>query len=226
MKLPSWLTSYLGHLTGYIVAGATIVTSIDPKMLPPQYTFITALAGFVVTASHHSYTAGSASSVAQSALNAAIAAATKAVDTVGAPVAKLLVVGMLMGASITGLSGCASVQSFLSSPTGATIVSAGVQVAVTTAEQRGVSAAQINRVAKSVLAADSGTAATVVSVTSLVNGQLVKLGVPSGDVAGFQILTTAFDAYVVAKYGANVTVQQIQADVAMFLGTVIADTGG
>jgi len=124
------------------------------------------------------------------------------------------------------ITACASVQSFLGSPTGQTVVVAGVQVAVTTAEQRGVTAAQINSVAKAVLAADSGLTVSLTTLTATVNSAAQKAGVPPGDIVAFQVLETAFDAYLVAKYGTNSTVTNVQADIATFANAVIADTGG
>lgn len=217
MNVKSILGSYLGHLAGYVVAAATIVSGLDPKLVPPQYAFITALAGTVVAAAHHGYSAG----VNGATITAVANAATKAITTA----VPALLVALVLGAGTT-LIGCASVQSFLSSPTGQTIVPAGVEVAIATAEQKGVTAAQINSVSKAVLAADTSAATTVVGLTAAVNAQVAKLNLPAGDVAAFQILETAFDAYLVSKYGNNPTVAQVQADVALFVNTAIAMTGG
>lgn len=95
--------SYLGHLGGYLVATATIVSGLDPKLVPPQYSFITALAGAVVIASHHSYQAG-----ANSILTAALTSASTAIAQTPAK----LVMAALMLACVLGvgsqLTACAS----------------------------------------------------------------------------------------------------------------------
>jgi len=226
--------SYLSHLAGYIAAGATIVSTLSPGTFPPKYAFVTAVATAIATAFSH----GQAVQVNAGKIVAAVAdAVTESISqlptpttsvpmsSVVPPAVKALLL-MLAMPLLFALHGCASVQSWLSSPTGAVVVSAGVEVAVTTAESKGVSAAQINNVAKAVLQADSGANATVAALTAAVNGAAVKAGVPPGDMAAFQILETAFDAWLATKYGDNATVQNIQADVAAFCAAVIADTGG
>lgn len=122
--------------------------------------------------------------------------------------------------------GCASTQAALSSPAGQAAVVAGVQVAVTTAEQHGVTAAQINSVAKQILADTSGVSTSLASLSALLNAELMKLKVPAGDVQAFQGLEIAFDAYIAAKYGASPTIAQVQQDLATWLNLAIADTGG
>jgi hypothetical protein len=209
----NFLKKYGAHLTGYVMAAATIVSGINPKILPPQYSFISALAGLVVVASHHGYAAGSANAVITAAANAA-SNAVKLTPVV-------LAIFML-----PFLHGCASTQAFLSSPTGQEVVVAGVKIAVATAETKGVPAAQLNSVAKQLLADDTGAAATLTALTAAFDGEMIKLNIPAADVIAFQGLEVAFDAYITAKYGSNATVQNVQADLALFLTQVIADTGG
>lgn len=222
-------TSYLSHLAAYVISGVTIVSTLAPATLPPKYAFVTAVATAIAAAFSHGKAvqanAGSIATAVANALTDAVNAAPAPVASVPA-VAKALVMFLALGLTMTVIHGCASVQSFIGSPTGQTVVIAGVGVAVTTAEQKGASAAQINSVAKAVLAADSGSTATVAALTAVVNAQLVKLNVPQGDLVAFQGLELAFDAYLVAKYGSNTTVQNVQADVALFCNAVIADTGG
>lgn len=124
------------------------------------------------------------------------------------------------------LLGCASTQAKLDTPIGQAAVAAGVQVAVTTAEQHGVSAVQINSVAKAVLADTQGVSSTLAGLTQILDQELVKLKVPSGDVQAFQGLEIAFDVYLAAKYGSNPTIAQVQSDLASWLNLAILDTGG
>jgi hypothetical protein len=219
----NFLKSYLSHLSGYVISAATIVSTLSPGTFPPKYAFVTAVATFVATAFSHGQTV---QANAGSIVSAVAKAATDAVNSAAAGGVAKLFVGAVAAGLLFGLHGCASVQSFIGSPTGQTVVVAGVQVGVTTAEQKGVTAAQINSVAKAVLAADTGVSATVTTLTATVNSAAQKAGVPPGDIIAFQVLETAFDAYLVAKYGSNSTVANVQADVALFCNTVIADTGG
>lgn len=141
-------------------------------------------------------------------------------------VVKLHWLTVLMVATLTLMMGCTSTQTFLTSPTGTAVVSDGVAVAIIAAEAKGVSALQINRVAKAVLAADQGTSTTLAALASVVNREVLKAGVPPVDVGAFQILEAEFNTWLIAKYGNNVTVQNVQADVAAFCQIVITDTGG
>lgn len=128
--------------------------------------------------------------------------------------------------AVLTLVGCASLTSFFSSPTGNVVVTAAVDVAVSTAEQKGISAAQINAVAKQALAADSGVTATASAISGVLNAQVAKLNLPAGDLAAIDVLETAFAAALVAKIGSNTSVASAQADIATLLNQVIADTGG
>ncbi len=218
-------TSYLSHLAGYIISGATVVSALNPKLFPPQYAFVTAVATAIVTAfSHGKAVQANGSTIATAVANAvtdAVNTAATAVPAVAKIAAMLLLVPLLFT-----LQGCASVQSFLGSPTGEVVVIAGVQVAVTTAEQKGISAAQINAISKTVLADSQGVTLSLSALTAAANAELIKLNLPAADVAAFQVLEVAFDAYLVSKYGSNTTVQNIQADLALFLNQAIAGTGG
>lgn len=124
------------------------------------------------------------------------------------------------------LSGCQTVSAWFGSPNSAPIITAAVDVAVATAEQKGIQAAQINSIAKQALAADSGVSATLATVASVVNAQLAKLNLPAGDLAAANILEVAIGAAIQAKVGDNASVAQAQAAVAQVLNAVIAATGG
>ena len=213
--MKDFVKSYLGHLSGYVVAGATIVSGLDPKLVPPQYSFITALAGLVVVVGHHGYSAGTANGVTTAALQAA----AKALTSTAAPV---LLCCILVASTLTG---CATMQKVFS-PSAAPYVTAAVDVAVATAESKGVSAAQINSIAKQALAADTGAGASLAAVTALVNAQVAKLNLPAGDLAAVQILEVALTAAVQQQIGQNPNVAVAQADVAQLLNAVISATGG
>jgi hypothetical protein len=212
--MKDFMSKYLAHLSGYIVAGATLVSGLDPKLMPPQYTFMIALAGTIVSAAHHGYSAGVNGAVITAAANAA----TKAL-TVAAPV---LLCAFL---AVTALTGCTTMQKVFS-PNAAPYVTAAVDVAVATAESKGVPATQINSIAKQALAADTGAGASLAAVTALVNAQVAKLNLPPADLAAVQILEVALTAAVQQQIGQNPNVAVAQADVAQLLNAVISATGG
>jgi uncharacterized protein YceK len=218
MNLSSILKSYTGHLAAYVVSGAAIISGLDPKLIPPQYSFITALAALVVTAAHHGFTAGNAGAVAAAVLQAAQTAASSAIVKAAAPV---LVMLMLM----TSMSGC-SILSQLTTPAAQPYVTAAVDIAVATAEQKGISATQINGIAKTALTADAGTSATLATVSIVVNAQLAKLNLPAGDLVAAQILEDALNVAIQAEVGSNPNIATAQAAIADVLTAAIVATGG
>jgi outer membrane PBP1 activator LpoA protein len=119
-------------------------------------------------------------------------------------------------------SGCAT----LTAPGNQVYVQAAVDIAVATAETKGVKSTDINRVAKLALAADAGTSATLSTVAAVINAQIGKLNLPPGDLAGVQILEVALSAAIQAKIGDNPTVATTQAAIADVLNAVIAASGG
>lgn len=127
---------------------------------------------------------------------------------------------------LSALTACTTLSNFFGSPTGTAVATAAVDVAVATAEQKGVTAAQINSIAKTALAADSGTAATLSAVSSVVNAQLAKLKLPAADLAAAQILEDALAVAIQAQIGANPNVATAQAAIADVLNAAIAATGG
>lgn len=217
-SVKSLFTKYLAHLAGYIVAGATTVSAISPAFLPPLGKLGVGIAGLIVFAAHHAYQAGQGVAAAQ----AVVDAVTKAVQSVPKAAALLLMVAL--GAA--GLHGCTQVSAFLGSPTGATVVTDAVNIAVVTAEIKGITAAQINAVAKQALAADSGAAGTLATVAGIVEGELATLKLPAADQAVADVLVSALSAAIQAKVGANATLAAAQADAAVVLQAVITATGG
>lgn len=127
------------------------------------------------------------------------------------------------------LAGCATfakITAAVSSPQAQPFIQAGAQVAVATAESKGVTAAQIINVAQKALQADSGTAATLATVGQIINAELVKLNLPAGDIAAASILEASFSVYIQSQLGNNATVAQTQAAVADVLNAIIAAAGG
>lgn len=226
--LKSASASYLSHLSGYIVAGATIVSGINPKALPPQYAFLTALAGIVVNAAHHGFTLANASPALKAALDVAVKAGIDSANTAvtaAAPAAKALAVVLVLPLLMT-LHGCATVTGWFNSPQAQPVIVAAVDVAVATAEQKGVSATQINDVAKQALVANQSTSATLATVAAVVNQQIAKLNLPAGDLASVQILEVALAAEIQSRIGTNADLAAARAAVADVLNAVIEATGG
>jgi uncharacterized protein YceK len=129
-------------------------------------------------------------------------------------------------AVLATLSACASIQSFFGSPAAAPVIAASVDIAIATAEQKGISAVQINTIAKAALAADAGTSTTLAAVSAIVTANVAKAGLPAGDVAAADILVAAVSAAIQAKVGTNTSLAAAQADAASVLKDVIAATGG
>ena len=143
--------------------------------------------------------------------------------------AKMIPVLLMVGAALLtagSLSACKTPPTAAQVANAQPYITAAVDIAVATAESKGVSAAQINSIAKVALAADAGTAATLSTVASVVNAQLAKLNLPAGDLAAAQILEVALEAAIQAKVGSNADVAAYQAAVATVLQSVIAATGG
>jgi hypothetical protein len=211
-------TTYLSHLVGYIANGTAIAAVIWPTGIPVIVRLAISIAGIAIGAAHHGYQAGALTNAAQ----AAVAAATQALASTPAK----LVVAALMLCPFLGLHGCAQVAAFEQSPTGATVIQASVDVAVATAEAKGISAAQINSIARQALAADQSGAATLAAVTAVVNADVTALKLPAVDQAAADILLAALSAAVQAKVGSNATLAQAQASAAFVINYVIIATGG
>ena len=95
-----------------------------------------------------------------------------------------------------------------------------------TAEAKGISAAQINSIAKQALAADSGATATLAELAALVNAQLAKLTLPAADIQAAAIVEGALGAAIDAQVGQNPTAAATQAAAADVLQAIVAATGG
>lgn len=216
----NFLSKYLGHLAAYVVSAAGLVASLDPAILPPQYAAVVAGAGLITALAHHSYKAGAAAAV--------LSAATGAVNSAATPV-KLMIAVFLLAPLMFALHGCATVQkadAVLASPAAQPYIAAGVDVAVATAEAKGVTAAQINAIAHKALLADTGTAAPLAAIAGVINAELVKLNLPAGDLAAANILELSFQVAIQKQIGTDATVAASQAAVASVLAALIEATGG
>lgn len=200
------LKTYPAHLLLYIVAAVDLVAQ-TPAVggLAPYAPWITA-AGALSAAIHHSYQSGA--------------------STVVKSVAPALLAALLTG---TLLSGCAVLQKIntaVTSPQAQPYIKAGALVAVATAEQHGVSAAEINAVAKKALAADQGVGASLAAVQAVLDAELIKLHLPAGDLMAIMIVEAEFNAYIQAQIGNDPTLAGAQAAAADIFQAVIAATGG
>lgn len=215
----SFFSSFLGHLAGSIVSLAGVVSAINPALIPAPWGFVITLAGLVVTVAHGAYQHGGATAAA--AVDAAAKAATSALKAT-APV----LLAVILGIGAFSLSACSTVSPALSSPSAAPYVQAAVDVAVATAESKGITAAQINTIAKQALAADQGSGATLAAISALVDAQIAKLKLPAADQAAADIVVAALSASVQTQLSANPTLAQAQTAAAVVINDVIAATGG
>lgn len=219
-------SKYLAHLSSYIGHALAIVSLIPVAQLSPTARLIIAIAGIGATAADHGYKAGATTQAAQAALKAAV-------DVLQAPAVKLALACMLFIPLAVTLQGCAQLTAFtqkataaVTSPQAQPFVKAGALAAVTAAEQHGVSAQQINSVAKQALAADQGAGASLAAVKAVLDRELVKLNLPAGDVLAIVIVESEFNAYVQAQIGQDPTLAKAQAAAADIFQAVIDSTGG
>lgn len=212
----------LSHIIGYIVGGLgflaglnqAAVTAVFPT-LGPYVAPVAALAGALLLFLHN---VGAVSLTSPPPASSSTSGTTKAsLHWITVVLVAALVVSALAGCSLLAKLGTPAAQPY---------VTAAVDVAVATAEAKGIPAAQINSICKTALAADSGTAATLATVSAVVNAQLAKLKLPAGDLAAAQILEDALSVAIQAQVGANPNVATAQAAIADVLNAAIAATGG
>lgn len=224
--LKSLGTKYLAHLSAYIGHALAIVSLIPTAQLSPAARLIIAVAGIGATAADHGYKAGAGSQAIQAAVKSAV-------DILAAPAAKLVLACMLVAPLAFALPGCAQLAAFtqkaataVTSPQAQPFVKAGALAAVAAAEQHGVSAQQINSVAKAALAADQGAGASLDAVKAVLDHELVKLNLPAGDLLAIVIVESEFNAYVQGQIGQDPTLAKAQAAAADIFQAVIDSTGG
>jgi hypothetical protein len=128
----------------------------------------------------------------------------------------------LVAVSLVALAmgGCASIESFVSSPTGQTVLADAIPVAVMVAEGQGVPAAEIKAICAQALAADSGVAVTLATLTNDMNGTLSTLN--AADKAALSIVEVALNSAINAKLAGNTSVQTIQAASANVFSSCVA----
>lgn len=200
--LMNHLKTYIVHYLAIIAGVCAVVAGLDPKVLGPNGDAIVgaAVAGGAIA----------------NALGIKPADVVKAIATT----APLLLVGFLLG----GCATVSKVDTAITSPQAQPILTAAADVAVATAKQKGISAAEIQSIATQALAADQGASATLAAVAAAVNTELGKLNLPAADVAAAQVLEVALGAAIQAQIGNNATVAQTQAAVADVLNAIIAAT--
>lgn len=211
MNLSAIAGRYLGHLAGYVVAAATIVSGLDPKLVPPQYSFIVAVAGTVVAAAHHGYSAG----VNGAAVKAAADAATKAL-TAAAPA---LVVALLVAGSMTG---CKT----LPTPTEQAGITVAVDIATGAAIQNGgnadiwkARAVKFKAIAVSVKQVNDAGTATLATLAADLEPQLALL--PPADQLAAHALVAALQPYIDNEVQANPDLAKTRAALDVILQAVI-----
>jgi hypothetical protein len=215
----------LAHVVTYIVAGLvwlasldqTLVTSLVGPSLAKYATGVIVLAGALVVFLQH-----------VGVISPPAASTSVSVSPTVNKAAGFSRIGMLICLATAALTitACATVSSWIASPTGIEVDVAAVDIAVATAESKGVTAATINRVAKAALAADAGTPATIGAVSTAVNGAIAKANLPAGDTLAINLIEAALSEAITAKIGANPSVTALQTDVASVLNLVISATGG
>jgi hypothetical protein len=138
---------------------------------------------------------------------------------------------VLSGSILTGCAGFTKAAKDITSPAAQPYITDAVNVALIAAEASGVKASQINAVAKTVLAADSGLSASLSALSVVAQQQIAKQKLPQADAAIIQVVLSAFDTALQAKIGqlapgTATSVAATQAAVADILNSVIASTGG
>lgn len=205
----NFVKSYGAHALAYAMSALVVVAGLPAPLqsvLGPHAGEIVGGAGIILTAIHN-------------------AQALKAPTAVAKAMFMLAVLPLLLVAS-GALTACSTVQGFFASPYAPVVVTVGVDVAVATAEQHGVKASDINRIAKIALAANSSTSATLGVVAGVVNAEIGTLNLPPLDLAAAQALEAVVQGAVQAKLDGNPDLAASQADVAQVLQAVITATGG
>jgi hypothetical protein len=141
---------------------------------------------------------------------------------------------MLLGAIavLMTLPGCALVsklESPAAQPFDQVAVAAGVDAIVmqgATPTVQAARAASIKAIATEVLAADTGTTATLATLESVAQAKVTALALPPGDAAAAALLIASLDAAIntyAGKLTGNAQVAQVQTAVATVLGWVISE---
>lgn len=217
--MKAFIRSYGAHVLAYAFSALTIVAGLPAPMqavLGPHAGQIVGIAGILLTAAHNVDKAAIAPTMVP----------VPSIITAAKMFTPLLVLLLTLP-----LGACATIQGFFASPQANPVIEVAVDVAVATAEAKGVQAAEINAIAKLALAANSSTGATLATVAAAVNAQIAKLNLPPLDYAAAQILEVAISQAIQARLTnadgtPNTDLAAVRADVATVLNTVIQATGG
>jgi len=199
------LGTYLAHYMALLAGLAAGVASFKPALFETFLPFLGPHAAGII---------GGA---------AALVAALHALGIDPPKAAAALLVGVLSAGT---LHGCATPPAGASLAQAAPFVEAAVDVAVATAESKGLQPAQINAIAKLALAADEGSTASLSAIAVVVNAELSKLALPPGDVAAALILEDALRVAITARLANDPSAAQVQAAAALVIQDVINATGG
>lgn len=210
--MKSTLSSYLGHLGGYVVAAATIVSSLDPKLIPPQYSFFTALSGLVVIASHHAYTAGNVNGTVTAAANAAAKAIAGAAPAL-----------LFVALASLGLAACKT----LPTPNEQAGITVAVDIATGAAIQNGggsstswaTRAKSFKAIAVEVKATNDAGTATLATLAADLAPLIAKL--PPADQLAAHTLVAALTPFLNQEIQSNPQLQNTQATLDLILQAVI-----
>ena len=217
------------HIIGYVAGGLGVVAGLNP-------TVVAAMVGPGAAVYVAPVVAGAGAALVFLHDIGLIPSKPGATITSVAKMLPLFLALAIPLAVCISLSGCATaavvaagvttVDTVVTGPAAQPFIEAGVLAAVTEAERKGITAAQINSVAKQALAADSGTTATLAEVAALVNAQLDKLDLPAGDMQAASVIEGALNVAIGVVVGANPTVAATQAATADVLQAIITATGG
>jgi len=217
MNVSSTLGKYLGHLAGYVLAGADIVSKINPALVPPQYGILLSVAGLVTVAAHHGYSAGAAQVVVKAATDALAQAPAK------------LVVAALMLACTLGigsqLTACATLPS--AQAQGGIVVAVDVATGLALSDGGKITdtavlkarAVEYKAVALKVKAVNDAGTATLATLAAVLQPEIAKL--PPADQLAAQALIAALTPYLQSQIPGNANVQNVQTTVDLILSNLI-----
>jgi hypothetical protein len=115
-----------------------------------------------------------------------------------------------------------STLSKLTTPAAQPFVQAAVDVAVATAIQKGIPAAQIKSIAQQVLAADSGTTVALGAVQALVLQKIAALKLPPADAVAAQLLVATLNGIIQVQLS-GATAQKITAETQVAIADLFND---
>jgi hypothetical protein len=223
MKTSFW-KSYGAHLLGYITAAVGTVVALTPSALT-AFPSLAPLAPYVGPTGLVAILAGAAGIAVHNTQTA-----TNNADVAKQPTSTMpslaWLAPLLLVATLPFLHGCTTLTADMSTPVGQATTAAIAQVAVTTAETKGVTAAELQKLASAGLAADASATTTLLSVEGALNAAFTKMGLPSGDAAALQILEVALDGAAAASVGSNKTYQNAQVEISDLLTAVLVAAGG